>query len=199
MFERFTTGARDAVACAQTEARTLQHPRIGTEHLLLALLLGDDGRLAALLAPHGVTAETVRAEIVRRVGIGPEPVPDTAAEDAAALRAIGIDLDAVRQAIERNFGPGSLMLLPPDPPRRGLLRRRAPRRGRFSDRAKKVLELSLREALHLQHRFIAPEHLLLGVLREGQGLGALILHEAGVELPVLRTQVIAALRQHPAA
>jgi ATP-dependent Clp protease ATP-binding subunit ClpA len=196
MFERFTHAARDAVTRAQLEARELQHPSVGTEHLLLALLADDGGSIAVLLRESGVTAATVRAEIVRRVGMGAEPVRNTEADDAAALRAIGIDLDAVRRAIEENFGPGALHLPPTPPKRRGL--RRPQFRSTFSNPAKKSLELALREALHLKHNVIAPEHLLLGLLREGRGLGAQILHDAGVDLDALRARVVETLK-HPAA
>lgn len=189
MFERFTRAARDTVKLAQVEARQLQHPQVGTEHLLLALLADESTPAARALAAQGVTAATVRAEIIRRVGIGPEPLPSTAADDAAALKAIGIDLDAVRRTVEENFGPGSLFLPPTPPRRRGLLRRR-PSRGTFSDRSKKALELSLREAIRLKHTFIGSEHLLLGVLRENGGLAAQILAEAGVDVDVLRDEVV---------
>jgi ATP-dependent Clp protease ATP-binding subunit ClpA len=198
MLERFTSAARGAVTNARVEARELQHPRVGTEHLLLALLADDQGPVAELLRDTGVTAATVRAEIVRRIGIGPEPLPDTEADDAAALRAIGIDLDAVRRAIENSFGPGALRLPPAGPPKRRGLLRRPVYRGTFSDRARKCLELALREAIRLGHRFIASEHVLLGILREGEGLGAQILHESGVDLQDLRTRTVSALRHRAA-
>jgi ATP-dependent Clp protease ATP-binding subunit ClpA len=203
MFERFTHAARAAVVRAQAEARELQHPAIGAEHLLLALLADDSGPVARLLRDPAVTATpvtaaTFRADLVRRVGVGPEPVPNNDVDDAEALKAIGIDLDAVRRAIEENFGPGALFL-PPNtrPKRRGLLRRPV-RSGRFSDQAKKSLELALREALSLKHRFIAPEHLLLGVLRDDRNLGARILADADVDLTALRTGATDALRDRAA-
>jgi ATP-dependent Clp protease ATP-binding subunit ClpA len=191
MFERFTHAARDAVRLAQVEARELRHPRVDTEHLLLALLVDGTAPVARLLTDRGVTATTVRTEIVRRIGVGTEPVPNTEADDAEALKAIGIDLDVVRRTIEKNFGPGSLNLPPTPPVRRGLLRRR--RSGTFSDRAKKVLELSLREALRLRHNFIGTEHLMLGILRENNGLAAQILAEAEVDFDDLRDALAKAL------
>src|SRR5918997_5579840 len=127
MFERFTHAARDAVVRAQHEARELGQAPIGTEHVLLALLADPQGPVAAALRDSGVDARFVRSQILRRVGAGPgaEPgaVAESDAEDAAALKAIGIDLDAVRRAIEENFGPGALRLPRGDPPRKGLLRR----------------------------------------------------------------------------
>ena len=64
----------------------------------------------------------------------------------------------------------------------------------FTPRAKKVLELALREALRLRHHHIGTEHILLGLLREGHGLAALVLTEAGVDLDDLRRRVETALR-----
>ncbi len=208
MFERFTRASREAVKQAQAEARQLGHSRIGTEHVLLALLADEQGPIAVLLRPDGVDHAGVRAELTRRVGVGdsvaPEPFADTDHADAAALRAIGIDIEAVRRAIEENFGPDALQLPPPEAPRRrGLLRRSsrsAPSRWHipFSSGAKKSIELSLREAVRLKHTFIAPEHLLLGIVREGTGLGARILVDAGVDLQRLRARAVDALKD-PAA
>ncbi len=205
MFERFTHAARDAVIRAQHEARELGQAPVGTEHVLLALLADPQGPVAAALRDRGVDAPFVRSQILRRVGAGPDAEPgaiaQSDAEDAAALRAIGIDLDAVRRAIEENFGPGSLRL-PRDtkPRRRGLLRRFSGASGHtpFSDRSKKVLELSLREAIRLKHNFIAPEHIMLGVLREGNGLAAQILTEAGVDFDTLRADLTRSLGERAA-
>jgi ATP-dependent Clp protease ATP-binding subunit ClpA len=200
MFERFTHAARDAVVRAQHEARELGQAPIGTQHVLLALLADPQGPIAAALRDGGVDARFVRSQILRRVGAGPgaEPgaVAESDAEDAAALKAIGIDLDAVRRAIEENFGPGSLRLpRATTPKRRGLLQRFYGASGHtpFSDRAKKVLELSLREALRLKHNFIAPEHIMLGILREGNGLAAQILAEADVDFDKLRADLTRSL------
>jgi ATP-dependent Clp protease ATP-binding subunit ClpA len=202
MFERFTHAAREAVIRAQVEARELRQAPIGTEHTLLSLLADEAGAVACApaLRERDVDAPFVRAEIIRRVGQGTEPEADDwaekDAEDAAALKAIGIDLEAVRRAIEENFGPGALRLpRNVQPKRRGLLRRFYGGSGHipFSDRNKKVLELSLREALRLKHNYIAPEHIMLGILREGHGLAAAILADAGVDFDDLRDQVTRSL------
>ena len=205
MFERFTHAARDAVVRAQHEARELGQSPIGTQHVLLALLADPAGPVAAALAGRGVDAASVRAEVLRRLGAGPGSSPaalaDADAEDAAALKAIGIDLDAVRRAIEENFGPGSLRLpRNAKPPRKGLLSRFSSGTGHipFSPRAKKILELSLREALRLKHNFIAPEHLMLGILREGSGLAAQILADAGVDFDAVRADLTRSLGERVA-
>src|SRR5262249_60985340 len=94
---------------------------------------------------------------------------------------IGIDLDQVRQATEASFGPGAL-----DPKaRRVMPKGHIP----FTKRAKKTLELSLRESLALGHKYIGSGHLLLGLLRGGDGLAVRALVEAGVDLAALRADV----------
>ncbi len=196
MFERFTTQARAVVELAQEEAVRLGHGYIGTEHLLLGLLDEDAGTAYAALHGAGLDRKRVRAEVARLVPSGTGPLGD---EDAEALQAIGIDLPTVRAKIEEVFGPGALD--PPcPPPRRGLFRRRGTtqaQRGRrpFTARSKKVLELSLREAVALHHNYLGPEHILLGLIREGHGLAAQVLTDAGLELSDLRARTIAALDQ----
>ncbi|AEV87485.1 clpA-like ATP-dependent Clp protease [Actinoplanes sp. SE50] len=195
MFERFTKEARTVVVRAQMEARELGHTVIGTEHVLLGLL-AQDSRAAAVLHRAGIERARVRDAVVRAVGDRTDEAAVTAdqdAEDAAALKAIGIDLDAVRAAIEENFGAGSLRLPRPAPKKRGIFGKfSAPTTGGhipFSKRNKKVLELALREALRLKHKFIAPEHIMLGVIREGQGLAMRILADQGTDFDRLRADL----------
>src|SRR5207244_12459613 len=64
----------------------------------------------------------------------------------------------------------------------------------FTPRAKKVLELSLREALQLGHNYIGTEHILLGLIREGEGVAAQVLVKLGADLNKVRAQVIALLQ-----
>ena len=184
MFERFTSQARMVVVRAQDEARAMGHRFIGTEHLLLGLLHDGTGTAGAVLAAEGLRPEAVRARI-RRLLAGDDGRLDD--RDAEALRSIGIDLDAVRTQVEQTFGPGALDPPPPAEPKRGLLRRQGPRTGHipFSGRAKTVLDLSLRESKGP----VGSEHLLLGLLREGQGLAAKVLVDAGLDLAELRRTV----------
>jgi ATP-dependent Clp protease ATP-binding subunit ClpA len=187
MFERFTPSAREVLVLAQEEAGRLGHNYIGTEHLLLGLLLEDEGVGGRALTASGVTHEAVAQEVLRIVGAG---LP---AFDADALTAIGIDLDTVRQVIEESFGPGALER-PPAPCRRRWGRRRCQHTAggvRLTPRAKKVLEISLRQALALRHDYIGTEHLLLALLREGEGLAVQVLTGLGFDLAVLRAQVMA--------
>jgi ATP-dependent Clp protease ATP-binding subunit ClpA len=183
MFERFTDDARAIVVAAVGQARDEHAPRVGTQHLLLAILAQPDSTSALALGRHGVDTDGVRALLyaLRADDAGDDLDPD-------ALRAIGIDLDAVRASVESSFGPGTL-----DAPA-GSGRRRGGHVP-FSPRSKKVLELSLREAIRLKHGFIADAHILLGILREGEGLAAQALHQSGVDLSALRDDLEHDLRQ----
>ncbi|MFC4375812.1 Clp protease N-terminal domain-containing protein [Nocardia halotolerans] len=160
MFEKFTKNAKVAVVMAQEEAKELGAERIGPEHVLLGVLASPEPELVTVLDAHGITAETVRAA-ARANGA---PLGE---DDAAALRSIGIDLDAVQASVAENFGPEAWDRADPAP-KRGLLSRlmgtdwgHIP----FTTEAKKSLELALREALHRKDREITSTHVLLGVLR----------------------------------
>ena len=188
MLNRFTVPARRAIEAAQAERRSLGHRFIGTEHLLLGLLHPETGRVADTLRGAGVDPERVRAEVERLR----DPEPDGLGEtDAAALRSIGIDLDAVRATVEQSFGKGALEPPPPSARRRWFGGQLRPTR--LTGRARKVLELALRESLRLGHDHTGPEHILLGLLREGNGLAVRILTGCGVDLAGLRQRVIGSL------
>jgi ATP-dependent Clp protease ATP-binding subunit ClpA len=146
MFERFSGQARQVVVSAQEEARDLDHNYIGTEHLLLALLVTSDPLASSSLHALGYTYDNVRAKVEEIIGRGKAP-------------------------------PGGHIP--------------------FTPRAKKVLELSLREALHLKHNYIGTEHILLGVLREGEGVAAQILVDRH-PLDRIRSEVLTRI-ESPAA
>jgi ATP-dependent Clp protease ATP-binding subunit ClpC len=142
----FTRRLQGTLWDAVAQAQALNHEYIGTEHLLLALLVGRDGC------------------------------------GAAALRTLGVDLQGtanrVLTIVQHGVGshdPSSGALLP------------------FTSRSKKVLELAKEEAKALNHALIGTEHLLLGMLAEGKGIAAQVLHDAGVDLEKARAQVVAIL------
>jgi ATP-dependent Clp protease ATP-binding subunit ClpA len=139
MFERFSGQARQVVVSAQEEARELNHNYIGTEHLLLGLLVTSDSLAGTSLIALGYTRDDVRASVEAMVGHG-----------------------------------------------KGAPEGHVP----FTPRAKKVLELSLREALQLKHNYIGTEHILLGLIREGEGIAAQIL-EVKHPLDRIRGEVLA--------
>jgi len=97
---------------------------------------------------------------------------------AKALESLGISLDAVRTEVKDIIGSGG------NPPS-GYIP--------FTPRAKKVLELALREALQLGHKYIGTEHILLGLIREGEGVAAQVLVKLGADLSRVRQQVISLL------
>jgi ATP-dependent Clp protease ATP-binding subunit ClpC len=142
MFERFTDRSRRVLVLAQEESRLLNHPFIGTEHLLLGLIHEGEGVAAK------------------------------------ALEQLEITLETVREKVEEIVGP-SETITPGSPP--------------FTPRAKKVLELSLREALQLGHNHIGTEHLLLGIEREGEGVASQVLTSLGADPARVRQQVISLL------
>src|SRR4030088_562585 len=94
---------------------------------------------------------------------------------AKALESLGIALEGVRQQVEEIIGQGQQAPSGHIP---------------FTPRAKKVLELSLREALQLGHNYIGTEHILLGLIREGEGVAAQVLQKLGADLGRVRQQVI---------
>jgi ATP-dependent Clp protease ATP-binding subunit ClpC len=94
---------------------------------------------------------------------------------AKALESLGISLEAVRSQVEEIIGHGGTAPSGHIP---------------FTPRAKKVLELSLREALQLGHNYIGTEHILLGLIREGEGVAAQVLVKLGADLSRVRQQVI---------
>ena len=115
--------------------------------------------------------------------------------DDAALRAIGIDLAAIRHRVESAFGPGAL-----DQPRRrrvGRLRRmlRAGGHLRFSTGAKQALEQSLRQAIDLHHGDIGPDHVLLGLIATDQDPASRTLQRLGVDPADVRARVRAQLHR----
>ncbi|ALG14066.1 Clp protease N-terminal domain-containing protein [Kibdelosporangium phytohabitans] len=151
MFERFTSAARNVVVGAQREARATGADRIDSMDLLVALVRDQDDAATRLLAGHDVTADGLVEEsnrVRRRGGLTDE--------DAAALNAVGVDVEHVIRSVEASFGKDVL-----DAPA-GRGKRHVP----FGREAKKVLERSLREALRRRHKYIGTEHLLLALLND---------------------------------
>ena len=87
---------------------------------------------------------------------------------AQALRSLGISFQAVRDKVAETIGTAGTVPAGSPP---------------FTPRAKKVLELALREALQLNHSYIGTEHILLGLVREGEGVAATVLVSLGADLP----------------
>lgn len=167
VFERFTQEARRVVVGAVDAAQQVGADRIGTGHLLAALA-DDRGPAGQALAAAGVTRARVLDDL-------PGPI------DPAALRAVGIDWDQVRAAVDASFGPGTL--------ERSF--RRPRRRVPFAPETKQVLARAVRSAAAGRDRRIGAEHLLLGLLGDPDGPAVRLLTRYEVDLDALR----AALRR----
>jgi len=199
VFERFTRDARTVVVSAIHLCTTLDADEVRPVHLLLALTADRNGA-RDLLAAHGITEDAVRAALGVSRPTAPDPLGD---DDAAALRSLGIDLDAIREAVDRQFGEGALAGalegaagassddVGPDDLDIDLSRRRFALSGsvRFGRGAKKVLELSLREAIRVHAGEIRSEHIALAVLRTDDDAVRMLLGSFGVDVAALRADL----------
>lgn len=167
MFERFTKEAKATVIAAQAQARELHARAIGPEHILLGVLDAGRPELLRALASAGITPHMVRAQLA-----------DPREADAAALRAIGIDLEAVRDRVAHNFGAD---LFAAGQRRRWTWYRRGGHIP-FTRSAKMSLESALRESRERGHRWIGPEHIALGVLRNGGAQGIMTRYCSSAEV-----------------
>ena len=141
--DNFTPRAQQVLQLARKEADRFNHGYVGTEHILLGLIaLG-----------HGVAVN--------------------------ALQSLGIDLASVRLEVEKAVGTG------PETKTIGNIP--------FTPRAKKVLALSASEARGLGHGYVGTEHILLGLLREGEGIAARVLENLGVDLDETRYEIMKTL------
>jgi ATP-dependent Clp protease ATP-binding subunit ClpC len=141
--DNFTPRAQQVLQLARKEADRFNHGYVGTEHILLGLIaLG-----------HGVAVN--------------------------ALQSLGIDLASVRMEVEKAVGTG------PETKTIGNIP--------FTPRAKKVLALSASEARGLGHSYVGTEHVLLGLLREGEGIAARVLENLGVDLDETRYEIMKTL------
>jgi ATP-dependent Clp protease ATP-binding subunit ClpC len=136
----FTPRAQQVLALARKEADRFNHNYVGTEHLLLGLIKLGQGVAVNVLQKMGLDLETVRLEVEKAVGTGPE------------LKAMGN--------------------IP------------------YTPRAKKVLDLAKREAKALTHTYVGTEHILLGLLREGDGVAARVLKSLDVDIEQCRQEIL---------
>ena len=160
MFELFTDRARQVVVLAREEARTLNHTYIGTEHVLLGLIHEGEGVAARVLESLNISLEATRQRVEEIIGRGQGGPYDHLPFTPSA-----------KKALERVQGAPTGHIP-------------------FTPRAKKVLELSLREARQLGHDYIGTEHILLGLIREGDGVAAQVLQQFGADLNRVRQTVI---------
>ena len=139
-FGNFTPRAQQVLALARKEADRLNHNFLGTEHLLLGLTALGKGVAVNVLLKLGIDLETLRAEVDKQVGTGPD------------------------HKIIGNIP--------------------------YTPRTKKVLDLAKREAKNLNHTYVGTEHILLGLLREGDGVAARVLKSLGLDLEKTRQEIL---------
>jgi ATP-dependent Clp protease ATP-binding subunit ClpC len=179
MFERFTELAKRAVVAAQDAALSMGHDFISTGHLLLGVTQ-TAGPAGEALREHRVELRQARektTQMLEENGIaatGGQPAKD-------ALASIGIDVAEIQRRADDTFGPGVFRFPRP----------------RFTARATKTLQLSLREAAALGHQHIDTGHLLLGLLADGDGGAVKVLNTLDVDTGALRETVLT--RMNPQA
>ena len=142
MYGRFTEKAQHVIYYAQEEARAMNYPAVGTEHLLLGILREGESVASKALTNMGVDLQKTREIVLQLLSPGQDPVGDEIA---------------------------------------------------ITPRVKKVLVLAQDEAAHWGDSYVGTEHLLLGILREGEGVASQVLAQLGVEPEKVRKQVIALL------
>jgi hypothetical protein len=201
VFERFARDARAVVVSTQDRCRELGADEVRPVHLLLALTEEGSG-VHDVLAAHGITTDAVAECLGVAPSVPPAPLGE---DDAAALRTLGIDLDSIRDAVERQFGQGAL-----DEPATastpatgrassdeadddmGAARGRFGWGGHipFGRGSKKVLELALREAIRAGAREIRTEHIALGVLRVDDEAVTMLVRAIGADSRALRADLV---------
>ena len=167
LWDRLTPAARRVMNLALAESERLGHGYIGDEHVILGLLGEPASRASALLRGHGLDLPGARTELQRLVAAGLTPRPRV--DDVGALRAVGIDVDNVRQRLVSAFGAEAVgtavWRASRRPWWRGGGRRRTPLCGPPFF-AKRALQLAASYAESRGEAGVTPEHLLHGVLRD---------------------------------
>ncbi|MFF4410636.1 Clp protease N-terminal domain-containing protein [Streptomyces sp. NPDC001404] len=172
MFDQFTELAKRAVVASQDAALSLGHDFIGTEHILLGLAQ-TAGTAGEVLREHGVDLAQTRQKVVRLLEeSGASATGGQAAKDA--LASIGIDVAEIQRRADDTFGPGAFTFPRPA----------------YTPHAKTALELTLREAAALGQQRIDTEHILLGLVAEGEGLALAVLTALDVDPAALRASVL---------
>jgi ATP-dependent Clp protease ATP-binding subunit ClpA len=164
-----TPRAKKVIALSIDESRRLGHEYVGTEHLLLGLMREGEGIAAGVLESLGINLERVRIGVIGALS-GHDPSPQPPGRFDRLTERASKEVDRVIGGQEASAEP------------RG-------RFDRFTEHARKVLALAQEEAHRLAHNRIGPEHLLLGLALEDEGVHARVLSNLGVELTKIRSAV----------
>ena len=167
MWDRLSEQAREVMRLALAESGQLGHGYVGDEHVLLGLLREQASQASSLLRGHGLDLASARAELQRLSAAG--LMPRSRADDAGALRAVGIDVEGVRERLVTAFGAeavgAAVWRASRRPWWRGGGRRRTPLCGPPFF-AKRAMYLASCYAESRDAAAVMPEHLLYGVLRD---------------------------------
>jgi ATP-dependent Clp protease ATP-binding subunit ClpA len=178
----YTPRLKKVLALAAKESRALNHTYVGTEHILLGLLREGDGVPARVLNNLGLDLESARLEILKELdpNFGAEEAPPSEPPPKKAVMAPASEAEAQMAAASANRAlhyDGGLF--------------------NFTPRAQQALALARREADRLSHAFVGAEHLLLGLIRLGQGVAVTVLAKLGLELENVRVEVERLLGKGP--
>jgi ATP-dependent Clp protease ATP-binding subunit ClpA len=165
LWQRLSADGGQALRLAFVEARELGHPGIADEHLLLGVLRHGSGPAATVLRDHGLDLDTARNALL---AVGPTLHPRT--DPAAALRAVGIDVDRIRERLDATFGAPAVRAAERRVRRRGRWRGGHPRPRPLCVHllAKRALQFAVEQADRSGARQIEPHHLLYGALRDAR-------------------------------
>jgi ATP-dependent Clp protease ATP-binding subunit ClpA len=165
MWQRLRPDGREVLRLAFMEARELGHPCLAAEHVLLGLLRHGTGPAAAFLRQQGLDLATARADLL---AVGPTLGPR--ADPAGALRALGIEVEQVRQRLEAAFGPDAVRAAERRVRRRPWWRGGHPRPDALCGYllAKRAFHFAAEYADRRGDARIGPEHLLHGALRDAR-------------------------------
>lgn len=228
MFDRYTERAKRVLMFAQDEARRLNHSYIGTEHLLLGLVREGEGPAARVLSGlgMGVDLTKVRSAVEVTIGRGERELAGDISLTPHARKSIELAAEEARRLGHNYIGTEHLLLglvaegegmatgileslgAHPDAVRNAMVFAAEPgesvpeeREGpvAFTSGARKAVRLAADEARRLGHSEVGTGHLLLGLVREGEGLAAGILQSLGANLQRVRQQVRQAVSQGEAS
>lgn len=177
-----TPRAKHIIESAVVEAHHLNHQFIGTEHLLLGLLREDQGVAAGALDLLDVDRDEMKSmttSILHSAHIS-RTIQQSEQTSVKASRESQTPADQSNNVQQSSTGEGSVTSMPGD---------QRNRFDKFTERARKVLSYAQEEAQRFNHNYIGTEHLLLGLVREGQGVAAQVLHNLGVDLQKVRNTV----------
>lgn len=157
----YTPCVKKVLARAVREAKELNHPNVGTEHILLGLLREDDGIAARILKRLDITAEETRSEVLRACAADKAPTDESGACQPETVPASSAVPRPMREAHMSNLTP----------------------------RAQQVLLLARKEADRFHHSFVGTEHLLLGLIALGRGVAVNVLHKLGLNFENVRKEI----------